>query len=149
MIGRIEEIKRLKAAYASEQSEFVTIYGRRRIGKTFLVNETFGYKFAFHHAGLKRQGLKEQLEQFRFSLMRQGYAQCPVFRSWLEAFYHLEVFLEKRPRGRKVVLVRARFAVGEVCLARIGIRTSLSRTRSADEARTWNLRCGDDRLCMA
>lgn len=105
MIGRIEEIKRLKAAYASEQSEFVTIYGRRRIGKTFLVNETFGYKFAFHHAGLKRQGLKEQLEQFRFSLMRQGYAQCPVFRSWLEAFYHLEVFLEKRPRGRKVVFL--------------------------------------------
>lgn len=53
MIGRRAEIKALKMAYESSYSEFVTIYGRRRIGKTFLVNEVFGYKFAFHCAGLK------------------------------------------------------------------------------------------------
>ena len=53
MIGRANEIKALKAAFESEYSEFVTIYGRRRIGKTFLVNEVFGDKFAFHCAGLK------------------------------------------------------------------------------------------------
>ena len=52
MIGRANEIKALKTAFESEYSEFVTIYGRRRIGKTFLVNEVFGYKFAFHCAGL-------------------------------------------------------------------------------------------------
>ena len=56
MIGRRAEIKALKAAYESSYSEFVTIYGRRRIGKTFLVNEVFGYKFAFHCVGLKNEG---------------------------------------------------------------------------------------------
>ena len=73
MIGRLEEIRALKAAYESQYSEFVTVYGRRRIGKTFLVNEVFGYEFAFHCAGLKGEGMKRQLENFRFSLRRHGH----------------------------------------------------------------------------
>ena len=56
MVGRRDELKRLKQAYESQYSEFVSIYGRRRIGKTFLVNEAFGYTFAFHVAGLKKEG---------------------------------------------------------------------------------------------
>ena len=50
MIGRENEIKTLRAAYESDHSEFVAVYGRRRIGKTFLINEVFNYKFAFHAA---------------------------------------------------------------------------------------------------
>ena len=61
----------------SERSEFVAVYGRRRIGKTFLVNEAFGYSFAFHVAGLKREGLRRQLDNFRLSLKRQGLARFP------------------------------------------------------------------------
>ena len=85
MIGRANEIKALKAAFESEYSEFVTIYGRRRIGKTFLVNEVFGYKFAFHCAGLKGDGMVRQLENFRFALRRHGHENCPRLKSWLEA----------------------------------------------------------------
>ncbi len=51
MIGRIAETKELSEAFASDQSEFVAIYGRRRVGKTFLVNETFGGQYAFQHGG--------------------------------------------------------------------------------------------------
>ena len=51
MIGRKEEIKRLKAAYASPYSEFVSVYGRRRVGKTFLVNEVFEYDFTSSSSG--------------------------------------------------------------------------------------------------
>mgnify|MGYP003390390415 CR=1 FL=1 len=51
MIGRIKEQKALKEAYKSEYSQFVAVYGRRRIGKTFLVRETFEYNFTFQHAG--------------------------------------------------------------------------------------------------
>lgn len=105
MIGRNEEKRRLKEAYASKQSEFVTVYGRRRIGKTYLVNEALGPKFAFHHAGLKHENMKAQLTQFRFSLMRQGYDSCPTLKGWLEAFYHLEMFLQRLPKGRKVVFL--------------------------------------------
>ena len=105
MIGRANEIKALKAAFESEYSEFVTIYGRRRIGKTFLVNEVFGYKFAFHCAGLKGDGMVRQLENFRFALRRHGHENCPRLKSWLEAFYELERFLERQPEGKKVVFI--------------------------------------------
>ena len=58
MVGRKDEVKLLKNAYESQYSEFVTVYGRRRVGKTFLVNEVFGYKFAFQ-AVLRAQGRLE------------------------------------------------------------------------------------------
>ena len=105
MIGRREEIKALRTAYESSYSEFVTVYGRRRIGKTFLVNEVFGYSFAFHCAGLKGEGMLRQLDNFRFALRRYGYDGCPKLKSWLEAFFELERFLERLPDGRKVVFI--------------------------------------------
>ena len=105
MIGRRAEIQALKAAYESQYSEFVTVYGRRRIGKTFLVNEVFGYEFAFHCAGLKGEGMRRQLENFRFALRRHGHDACPNLKSWLEAFFELERFLERMPVGRKVVFI--------------------------------------------
>ena len=105
MIGRREEIKMLKNAYESEYSEFVTVYGRRRIGKTFLVNEFFDYRFAFHVAGVKKGTKREQLEKFRYSLLRHGHVKCPKLKSWLQAFYELECHLETLPSGRKIVFI--------------------------------------------
>ena len=47
IVGRILEKEKLMKAYESEYSQFVTVYGRRRVGKTFFVRETFDYKFTF------------------------------------------------------------------------------------------------------
>ena len=105
MIGRKDEINRLNRAFESGESEFVTIYGRRRIGKTFLVNETFGDRMSFRHAGVKNGTRAQQLEQFRFSLCRQGRWDCPKLKSWMEAFFELECLLESMPEGRKVVFL--------------------------------------------
>ena len=105
MIGRKEEIRRLNLAFESGESEFVAIYGRRRIGKTYLVNETFGSRISFRHAGVKNGTRKEQLEQFRFSLRRQGHWDCPKLRNWMEAFFELECLLERMPEGRKIVFL--------------------------------------------
>ena len=52
VIGRKKELEQLVEAYESEYSEFVAVYGRRRVGKTFLVREAFDYRFTFQHAGL-------------------------------------------------------------------------------------------------
>ena len=68
MIGRQREIKALRDAYAAEYSEFVAVYGRRRIGKTFLVNETFNYQYAFHAAGIEDGSRTMQLAAFREAL---------------------------------------------------------------------------------
>ena len=103
MVGRKEEIKLLLKAYESQYSEFVTVYGRRRIGKTFLVSEFFGGKFAFHVAGVKGGKKREQLDKFRYALIRHGAEKCPRLTSWLHAFHELEMFLESFPEGRKVL----------------------------------------------
>lgn len=105
MIGRKEEIRKLQLAYDSKQSEFVAVYGRRRIGKTFLVNELFGGRFAFQHAGVEKAKMQEQLDYFRDSLLRSGHRDCPRLHTWRSAFFELANFLESREPGRKVVFL--------------------------------------------
>ena len=55
LIGRKEELKTLHQALIADESKFVAIYGRRRVGKTFLVKETFNNDFAFYHTGLAKE----------------------------------------------------------------------------------------------
>ena len=105
MIGRINEIKTLRTAYESDHSEFVAVYGRRRIGKTFLINEVFNYKFAFHAAGMENASRKMQLSAFREALKKQGHPHCPRLSSWIVAFSELETMLEKTPEGKKIVFL--------------------------------------------
>lgn len=52
--------------------EFIAVYGRRRVGKTFLIREAYGYKFSFDHTGILDAPLREQLSEFRESLYRAG-----------------------------------------------------------------------------
>ena len=52
MIGRVQEIKELNRIYSRDKAELVAIYGRRRVGKTYLVDETFADRITFRHAGL-------------------------------------------------------------------------------------------------
>lgn len=61
IIGRKPEQKELLDAVNSEYSKFVAVYGRRRVGKTFLIRETFNYSFTFQHTGLARGKMKDQL----------------------------------------------------------------------------------------
>ena len=86
MIGRLKEKEVLLDAVASGYSEFVAVYGRRRVGKTFLVRETFNYKFTFQHSGIKNGGKSVQLARFRKSLVTYGLTDCPVLKDWFDAF---------------------------------------------------------------
>ena len=105
MVGRVEESAALEAAYSADESEFVAVYGRRRVGKTYLVSETFRGKFSFRHAGLKDATMREQLESFRESLVEFGHSKCPELKGWLQAFHELEVLLSRKKAARKVVFI--------------------------------------------
>ena len=105
MVGRQKELKQLRELMESPNSEFAALYGRRRIGKTYLVNEAFGYRFAFHHAGMKNATSAKQLKQFRLSLMQQGHEKCPALKDWQSAFFELEKFLDGLPSPRKIVFI--------------------------------------------
>ncbi|MBR2812670.1 MAG: AAA family ATPase [Solobacterium sp.] len=104
IIGREKEKKKLTELYDSGQAEFVALYGRGRVGKTFLIDEHFGDRITFRHAGLspvsiesddsvKRKHTKDQLEHFYRSLLKQGMGECKAPDSWLEAFDLLEKYV--------------------------------------------------------
>lgn len=112
MIGRKQEITELNNLYNSGKPEFIAVYGRRRVGKTFLIDETFKNKFTFRHAGLspieynKSNALEEQLSHFYLSLKYYGLKNEKKPKSWLEAFYLLVKLLDdKRDGERQVVFI--------------------------------------------
>ncbi len=105
LIGREKEIQELRQAYDSEESKFVAIFGRRRIGKTYLVREVFHDKFAFSYSGMAKASTKEQLQRFYLSLIDYGYKNGAKPNNWIEAFYMLEQFLKELPEGKKVVFL--------------------------------------------
>lgn len=110
MIGRKQEVSELNRIYNRNKAELVAIYGRRRVGKTYLVDETFEGKITFRHAGLSpekedpRGLLKLQLEHFYNSLDIQGMEKCDKPTSWLEAFLLLEKFLQAKDDGSRQVV---------------------------------------------
>lgn len=101
LIGRKSEINELERLYSSNRPEFVAVYGRRRVGKTFLIKQTFKGRMTFQHTGVSPVDLSEgtsrmrlQLESFYFSLLNHGLKGFAPPRSWLEAFYQLEQLLK-------------------------------------------------------
>ena len=118
IIGREQEIKELHKLYNSKKAEFVAIYGRRRVGKTFLVDESLKGLITFRHAGLSpvqennksdvqvsSASMKQQLKHFHLSLKLHGHKGNKVPTSWLDAFFLLEqLLLEKEANGKRQVV---------------------------------------------
>ena len=71
IVGRLPQIAELTAALDSTRPELVALYGRRRVGKTFLIRETYGERIVFEVAGLLGGNKKEQLQNFTFTLRQQ------------------------------------------------------------------------------
>ena len=110
IIGRKKEQEELNRLYQSGKAEFVVVYGRRRVGKTFLVREFFDGKFDFYHTGLsplELEGAKlqeKQLQSFYFSLKRYGAEVDHRPTDWLEAFEMLISLLEKKGKDKRLVV---------------------------------------------
>ena len=102
IIGREQEITRLESYIKSGKSEFVAVYGRRRVGKTFLVKELFEGQFAFRVTGKDNVSTKEQLDSFCYSLCDQFGIDATV-ENWMEAFRLLQKLLEKSPKSKKII----------------------------------------------
>ena len=111
MIGRVEEKRQLQALLHEDESQFVAVYGRRRIGKTFLIRESFDYKFVFQHTGLSVDSLtvkarkQLQLDQFSKSLSEAGFTPQGKLSSWYDAFDNLKELIKKSKEKKKVVFI--------------------------------------------
>lgn len=67
LIGREKEVARLNELYERDQAELVAIYGRRRVGKTFLVDEVFSDRLNFRHSGLSPLDIVKEATRFNMS----------------------------------------------------------------------------------
>lgn len=106
IIGRKQEIQELRQLYNSTEAEMAVVYGRRRVGKTFLVNHTFASEgFTFKLTGLYKAKLKTQLENFAFAI--REYANDETIKkpeSWMQAFAQLKTLLTNRRSGKKQIV---------------------------------------------
>jgi len=65
LIGRQEEQEILRKALASTEAEMVAVIGRRRVGKTYLVEQVYQDRIFFQITGLQKQSMQKQLRLVR------------------------------------------------------------------------------------
>jgi len=108
VIGRKDEQKLLNELALSDEAEFVVVYGRRRVGKTFLVRETFGNDFFFSYTGIANVDAKRQRIEFAKSLREYGWAQSDneidITESWFSAFTALRELIRSSKTKEKIII---------------------------------------------
>ena len=111
MIGRIEEKKYLLSLKDEEEPQFVAVFGRRIIGKTYLVRESFEHKFTFQHTGISNLQIepgerkKTQLGKFLESLAEAGYTGKDTLENWNDAFNALKEVIKASDQEKKIVFI--------------------------------------------
>lgn len=105
LVSREKEKRVLLDAVKAEESQFIAVYGRRRVGKTYLIRQTYGDLFTFEHSGLANGGRKEQLHAFAASIRRYGLNVDKDPSNWLDAFELLKDLIEKSHVKKKVIFI--------------------------------------------
>ncbi|HHH50075.1 MAG TPA: ATP-binding protein [Saprospiraceae bacterium] len=105
-IGRQKEKEILQKALQSKESEMVSVIGRRRIGKTFLIKNVYQNNIVFELTGTKNAPLKEQLQNFIYALQlsRESNVITKAPENWMEAFFMLINYLKQLPKSKKKVV---------------------------------------------
>ncbi len=108
MIGREDEIERLENSLITDKSELIAVYGRRRVGKTFLIRNVYKKHIKFEFTGLARATTKAQLKRFhkviKSSSKRMSKVKLPA--DWGDAFDLLEKYIDGLTgKGKKVIFI--------------------------------------------
>ena len=105
MIGREYEIKLFTDKCNSKKSEFLAVYGRRRVGKTYLIRNFFQNKYTFHITGIANANLKQQLENFEIAYKEQHPKLTTSTENWMDAFQQIKRCIEKSKQDKKVIFI--------------------------------------------
>jgi len=103
-IGRKSEIQVLQDCMESRESEFLAIYGRRRIGKTLLVRHTLEEHFVFYAEGILNENTDVQLQNFNKETARYGGSSLLPATNWINAFDNLGSLVESSVTTHKKVI---------------------------------------------
>ena len=104
IIGRTKEVTELNKYVSSNKPEFIAVYGRRRVGKTFLITKTLENQMIFETSGVIMGEKEDQFAAFNQSLRRIGY-EGPTLTNWMEAFFTLEQLLTPRIKDGKRYII--------------------------------------------
>ena len=105
LIGRTKEKQLLVDALHEEYSQFIAVYGRRRVGKTFLIREAYDYTFDFQFTGAAKLTARKQLVRFRRALKEHGQKDTPELTNWGDAFSELKRLINGLKTGKKVIFL--------------------------------------------
>ena len=103
IIGRDREKEILKACTVSDKAEFIAVYGRRRIGKTFLVKQFYGDSFDFYTSGIYQGSRRDQLALFNKQLNKFANSVYPIPNTWFEAFNQLEHYISNLQKDKVII----------------------------------------------
>ncbi len=98
-VGRAPELEALEGLLSRAGPAIGVIHGRRRIGKSLLIQKALEGRRALTFEGIENRPKKDQIETFRFQLARQAgerAAGAPTL-SWGDALCRLSPLLERRP----------------------------------------------------
>jgi AAA+ ATPase superfamily predicted ATPase len=105
IIGREQEINKLNEIKDKKDASLIAIYGRRRIGKTFLIRNYFKDEIIFEITGLYKGTPKDQLENFRNELDKNfNFLETKKINTWLAAFQVLENVIKSNESKKKRVI---------------------------------------------
>jgi uncharacterized protein len=104
LTGRKKELETLKSLLNSNKSEFIAVYGRRRVGKTFLIRSAFNQQFTFQVTALANATLSQQLTNFYVALQKVYPAiEHSASTDWFSAFQQLIAYTEGKKEDRKII----------------------------------------------
>lgn len=105
IIGRTYEQHILRNICEEKEARLIAVYGRRRVGKTYLIKYFFDEKFDFYFTGSFETPMKTQLTLFRDALLEYSKEVRPTPKDWFEAFSQLKEYLQGINRKRVVVFL--------------------------------------------
>ncbi len=105
LIGRKAEQKQVLECLESNKSELVSVYGRRRVGKTYLIKQTFNEEFDFWFTGIYEATRIQHLTQFQKALYEKNGLKIPKIKDWFEAFDALKNYLLSLNKEKVVVFL--------------------------------------------
>jgi uncharacterized protein len=107
IIGREKEKEKLDKILLSNEAEFLAIYGRRRVGKTFLVRQYLQKQIVFEISGAKDASKDQQIANFFEEYLKrtEGKRETQMPDSWHRAFSYLEKYLSHLPKRKSKYVI--------------------------------------------
>lgn len=108
LTGRKKEIGILNDMLQSRSSELIAVYGRRRVGKTFLIRETYKSNIVFEITGYYKGSMRDQLRNFYTQIKDASprFREVKAPADWFTAFLLLADYLNGlQSKKKKVVFI--------------------------------------------